>query len=126
MTAVAIAQMSVRDRAVIKGCLDAVVSEVFIDADEFETISGADFDVLLEVMAAFPDIDDTQEPTELAIHGALLVLQFYPHRQEKRWSEFIPATLQELVAVHQRWMRLKGWQIPDPEHPGMYFFHLLR
>jgi hypothetical protein len=122
----ALEQMSSREHAVIQGCLDAVISDIFIDAGEFETISGADFDTLGEVARAFPHVDDSREAIELAIHGALLVLQFYPHRQEKRWSEFVPASFQEVTAVHQRWMVLKGWAVPDLDHPGMYFFDLLR
>ena len=122
----AIEQLSGPEQAVVRGCLEAIVSEVFIDATEFEVISGASFDIVQARAVDFPQLDDGPEEVALALHGAMLTLQFYPHRQERRWAEFIPVSLAGLVAVHQRWMTLKGWEVPDSSSPGGYFFDLLR
>ncbi|WP_148234968.1 hypothetical protein [Deinococcus maricopensis] len=118
-------RLSPEDRQLIKGCLNAIASEVFIDAEEFEAVSGASWEALRAVRAAYPEVDDDEQGVEIALHGAMLSLLFYPHRQEARWHEFVPGTAHDVFAVHQRWMQLKGWRVPEAEG-GPYFFELLR
>ncbi|MBZ9749495.1 hypothetical protein K7W42_01330 [Deinococcus sp. HMF7604] len=93
-------QLSPEDRQLIKGCLEAIASEVFIDADEFETVSGASWEDLQALRAAYPEVDDDDQGVELALHGAMLNLLFYPHRQEARWHEFVPGSLHDVFVVH--------------------------
>jgi len=119
-------QMDIHDQQVIRACLEAIRSEVFIDAEEYEVVSGASFDELVQVLDGFPDIDDSLEAVYLNIHGALLNLLFYPHHREQRWSEFVPVPPQEVFNVHRRWMTLMGWEVPSAEKPGMYYFNLIK
>lgn len=95
-------QLSVEDHQIIRGCLDAVVSEIFIDGVEFEIVSGVPFETVKAIQVAYPRVDEADDDVWLAIHGALLNLWGYPHRQERRWQEFIPGTPEDVFSVAQR------------------------
>ena len=95
-------RLSAEDQRIIQGCLDAVVSELFIDGAEFEIVSGVPFEAVKDVQAAWPQVDDADDDVWQTIHGALLNLWGYPHGQERRWHEFISGTPQDVFAVLQR------------------------
>lgn len=102
--------MTDRDRYIIQHCLNAIASEVFVDGDEFEVITGVPFANFKAVQGAYPDVDDDHDTVALAINGALGNLLGYPHGRERRWNEFIPVSREDVEDVYTRWRCLKGWQ----------------
>lgn len=95
-------RLPAEDQNIIQGCLDAVVSEIFIDGAEFEIITGVAFEAVKAIQADYPLVDEADDEVWQTIHGALLNLWGYPHRQERRWQEFISGTPQDVFAVAQR------------------------
>lgn len=97
--------MTPADQKVIGECLRAAPE--FID-DDLETVTGVDWDDFQRIAAAFPNVDDTEETVALAIHVALLNLVHYPNGRDRSWSKFISVPVEDLPALHLRWMQFKG------------------
>lgn len=118
-------QLTPEERDIVQGCLNAIASEIFIDAEEFEIITGIDFETLVAIQQAYPAVEDSEESIALALNGAMGNMLFYPHRQWKRWGEFIPTTPEAVLELHRKWTKLMGWPV-SPADGGMYFFDSIR
>lgn len=118
-------QLTREEQAVIQGCLNAVASEIFIDAEEFGTLAGVEFEALQAVQLAYPEVNDSDETVSLALNGAMINMLFYPHRQWKRWNEFVPATPEAVLELHKKWTGLMGWKVSQADS-GTYFFDSIR
>ncbi|GGR24549.1 hypothetical protein [Deinococcus ruber] len=97
-------KMSKLDQKVIGECLQAL--PLFVSED-LSTVTGVEENRLLEIIKTFPNVSDSNEDVDLAIHGALTNVVGYPHGMHKKWGTFISVSAEELSLIHARWRALK-------------------
>jgi len=94
-----------QERQAVFECLRATVEGPFFDDWEFQTLFGIDRAQVAAVLAAVPDLDESDEITFLAVAGAMGQLLGYPHQQPQAWKQFISVTPEQLSAIYHKWSR---------------------
>src|SRR5205823_5246464 len=92
-----------REKQTVFECLRAASDGPFFPDWEFPILFGLERAQVRAIAAAAPQIDDSHEDTELAIHNAMGQLLGYPHQQESAWSGYISASHQEVSRVFDKW-----------------------
>ena len=67
------------DRGIIHRCLRASAEGPYFEDWEFDTLFGVTRDELRVVVAAWPNVDESNEVVALSINNALANLLSYPH-----------------------------------------------
>ena len=99
-----LADLSVEEQRVIFECLKCVASGKVIKHDwEFQTIFGIDVSELLSVVDAWPNVNDADETTNLAINNSLVNLLGYPHGCHDQWEKHMSIPLGEIARVLNKW-----------------------
>jgi len=93
-------------RAVFE-CLHAAVDGPFFPEWEFHTLFGLHRHEVARVVAALPDIDDSEESVSLAINNAMNNLLGYPHGKEAAWQHFISVPEDEVRRIFDKWRHEK-------------------
>lgn len=89
---------------IVKACMDCVAGgEVILHDFEFQTVMGVDVDEFLAIVEAWPNIDESDDNTRMAISNAINNLLGYPHGMQKRWHEVMPISLDEISRVFRKW-----------------------
>jgi hypothetical protein len=101
--AMPLADLSPEEREVVKGCLRAAVEGPFFPDSEFHTIFGLDRDVVRDVLASWPNLDDGNESVMIAINNSFNNLLGYPHGREGAWPQFIAVSSKELGQIDEKW-----------------------
>jgi len=70
------------ERRVVFECLRAAVDGPFFPDWEFHTLFGLHRQEVARIVAALPNIDDSDESVSLAINNAMGNLLGYPHKNE--------------------------------------------
>ena len=99
-----------QERQAVFQCLRATVEGPFFDDWEFQTLFGIDRAQVAGVLAAVPDLNESDETTSLAIAGAMGQLLGYPHQQPEAWKRFISVTPKQLSAIYDKW---SGTNVPN-------------
>jgi hypothetical protein len=92
-----------KERQVIFECLRAVVDGPFFPDWEFHTLFGLQRSEVARIVAAIPDIDDSDERVSRAINNSLGNLLHYPHGLTEAWKQFISVPQSEVSRVFDRW-----------------------
>jgi hypothetical protein len=95
------------EKQVVFQCLRAASEGPFFPDWEFHTLFGLERHQLARIVAALPDIDDSDESVSLAIHNAMGNLLGYPHRETAAWSQFISVSEAEVSRIFDRWRHQK-------------------
>lgn len=94
-----------QERQAVFECLRATVEGPFFDDWEFHTLFGIHRAQVAKVLAAVPELDESDEITSLAISGAMGQLLGYPHQQQEAWKRFISITPKQLSAIYDKWSK---------------------
>jgi hypothetical protein len=102
--AVRLKDLNDEDKAVIWSCLQVVASSKVIELDwEFPLTFGLEIPEFLEVVHAWPKVDDIDLNVYLAINNAMNNLLGYPHLAHDSWDKFIPVSAERIYEVFSRW-----------------------
>jgi hypothetical protein len=99
-------QLNEQARQIIFECLHAAVNGPFFPEWEFHTLSGLERQEIMQVAEMCPNIDDSNEQVNLAIHNSIGNLPGYPHGEENAWQKFISVSREEVEKVFQKWCEL--------------------
>jgi hypothetical protein len=91
------------DRRVVFECLRASVDGPFFPDWEFHTLFGLERQEVARIVAALPDIDDSDESVSLAINNSMGNLLGYPHGEAAAWQRFISVPQAEVKRIFDRW-----------------------
>ena len=95
------------EKRVVFECLRASVEGPFFPDWEFHTLFGLDRREVAAIVAAVPNIDDSEERVSLAIHNAMGNLLGYPHGEAAAWRQFISVPEVEVKRIFDRWRHEK-------------------
>ena len=95
------------EKRVVFECLRAAVDGPFFPDWEFHALFGLDRRDVAAIVAALPDIDDSDESVALAIHNAMGNLLGYPHRKAAAWRQFISVPEVEAERIFDKWRHEK-------------------
>jgi hypothetical protein len=95
------------ERRVVFECLRAAVEGPFFPDWEFHTLFGLHRDDAARIVAALPNIDDTDESVSLAINNSMSNLLGYPHNEVAAWRQFISVPEAEVRRIFERWRHEK-------------------
>jgi len=70
---------------------------------EFQTIFGIEVSEFLAVVKAWPNVDDSNEITNLAINNSIINLLSYLHGCYAEWEKHMPSSLVEIARVFFKW-----------------------
>jgi hypothetical protein len=91
------------DRDLVLACLNAAAAGPFIPEWEFQTLFGMTRDEFGAVVAQWPNLDERDNTTYVAINNALNNLTGYPHRQDALLVELCGADRTEILRVFTLW-----------------------
>jgi hypothetical protein len=84
--------------------LQCVAAGTVIKHDwEFQTISGIEVTEFLAVVKAWPNVDDSNEITNLAINNSMIHLLSYPQGCYAEWEKHMPISRVEIARVFFKW-----------------------
>jgi hypothetical protein len=92
-------QLNEQERQIIFECLHAAVNGPFFPEWEFHTLFGLERQEVKQVAEMCPNIDDSNEQVNLAIHNSMGQLLGYPHGEENAWRNFIAVSPEEVKKV---------------------------
>ena len=95
------------EKRVVFECLRAAVEGPFFPDWEFHTLFGLHRQEVARIVAALPDIDDSDENVSLAINNAINNLLGYPHRDATAWRKFISVPETEVRRIYAKWRHEK-------------------
>jgi hypothetical protein len=101
-----LSQLDERERQIMFECLRAAVNGPFFPEWEVHTLFGLERQEVKQVAEMCPNIDDSNEQVNLAIHNSIGNLLGYPHGEENTWQKFISASPEEVEKVFQKWCEL--------------------
>ena len=70
---------------------------------EFQTIMGVDVEEFIDIVEAWPEIDEKNEKVKSAINNSMNNLLGYPHGMHNKWSEVMDPSLQEIARIFRKW-----------------------
>jgi hypothetical protein len=91
------------EKQVVFDCLHAAANGPFFPDWEFHTLFGLHRHEVAQIVAALPDIDDSDELVSLTIHNAMGNLLGYPHGQAAAWRQFISVPEEEVERIFEKW-----------------------
>jgi hypothetical protein len=97
--------LPLRERMLIKQCMDVVVAGEVIEHVELQTLCGLEAAYFTAVVDAWPLIDDALPDVFLAINGALNNLLGYPHGRDDIWESEIQAERVEVERIYRAWLK---------------------
>jgi len=98
-----LANLSEKDRDVVRQCLRAAVDGPFFPDSEFQTLFGLERTEVKSVLQSWPNLDESQESVRLAINNSFNNLLGYPHRCERQWPLFISVTEKDAERIFNQW-----------------------
>ena len=100
----ALANLSKKDREVVRACLDCVAAgKVILHDWEFHTLFGLEVAEFLQIVDKWPNLDDSDENVSQAIHCSMGNLLGYPHGKHDRWDEWMAFSKAEVEETFDRW-----------------------
>ncbi len=92
------------ERDVVYQCLCCISSGSVIPDWEFHTLFGVEFVELQKIVARWPDLDDSDIVTRLAINNSMNNLLGYPHEMAvEEWSQHISVSKPEVARIFRKW-----------------------
>jgi hypothetical protein len=96
--------LDVRERDVVRQCLQAAVDGPFFPDWEFGTIFGLERDEVRRVLRSWPEIDETHQNVVTAINNSFNNLLGYPTPNKSEiWPKFISVGGMELARIFDKW-----------------------
>ena len=105
-----LAKLSDRDRQIILQCLNAILNGRFLEG-EFQTRLGIESEELEQIIAAYPNIDDSDDDSKeaLAINNCLNEVSNGIGFSDLEWSKWFNVKKSEVEEVFGKWAVLRGW-----------------
>ena len=91
------------EKRVVFECLRASEDGPFFPDWEFHTLFGLQRQEFARIVAALPDIDDSDESVSLAINNSMNNLLGYSHGEAAAWRRFISVPVSEVKRIFDRW-----------------------
>jgi hypothetical protein len=92
------------ERRVVYACLECVAAgDVILHDWEFDLVMGLQVEEFLSVVAAWPNVDDSEKAVREAINGSFNNLLGYPHGFHDRWDTRMSVPLVEIARVYSKW-----------------------
>ena len=99
-----LANLTSRERDVVRECLRAAVESPFFPEWEFQTIFGLGRDDVNRVLHSWPDLDEGDEFVVRAINNSFNNLLGYPVRNKQSlWPKYISVSGIELARIFDKW-----------------------
>ena len=104
-----LAKLSDSDRQIILQCLNAILKGNFLEG-EFHTRLGIEREELEHVVAAYSQIDDSDDNSNaaLAINNCLNEVCHGIRFSNREWSRWFSVNRSEVDEVYRRWAILRG------------------
>jgi len=105
-----LSELSEKDRRIIFQCLSAVLKGKFLE-DDYEARIGIDEDDIDKIVAAFPEIDDSNDDSDvtLAINNSLNEVCHGIRFSDDEWNQWFDVNKSEVEEVYWKWAKLRGW-----------------
>ena len=105
-----LAKLSDSDRQIILQCLNAIFKGRFLEG-EFQTRLGIESEELEQIIAAYPNIDDSDDDSKeaLAINNCLNEVSNGRGFSDLEWSKWFNVNKSEVGEVFGKWAVLRGW-----------------
>lgn len=98
-----LANLSTQEQQVIFECLKAAAKGPFFPDWEFHLLFGIERLTLSDILAKWPDVDESSEDTVLAINNAMGNLIGYPQGEIDQWSKYISVSPEEVLRILKKW-----------------------
>ena len=99
-----LANLTERERDVVRECLRAAVEGPFFPEWEFHTIFGLERDEVRQVLHSWPNVDEADESVVRAINNSFNNLLGYPSRNKQvLWPKFVSVSGIELARIFDKW-----------------------
>src|SRR6185369_4728051 len=107
-----LADLDEAERQAVLDCLQCVAAGFVIQHDsEFQTIMGVEVSVVKSVVAAWPNVDDSDDVVRLVINNSMNNLLGYPHGKHQEWERYNRVPLSEVARIFEKW---RGDTVPRP------------
>lgn len=98
-----LSNLTLTEQEVVRQCLHAAAKGPFFPNWEFQTLFGVSRETVARFLAAWPNVDDSEEDVKLAINNSMNLLFFYPHGCEGVWHEYFSVPVREIERVLLKW-----------------------
>lgn len=89
---------------IVRSCLECVADgNVILHDREFQTTMGVEAEWFVAMFAKWPEIDESDMNTRIAINNALNNLLGYPHDFHDKWEVVMDTPLAEIDRNFQKW-----------------------
>ena len=104
-------RLSTEDRDVVRQCLVALRDGCYLDTEDTQTRIGVEPMVFDSMLAAWPDLDDTDDRSEACtvVNNALNEVCHGIRISDGEWRVWFSVGRDDVLAVYYRWARLRGW-----------------
>jgi hypothetical protein len=100
------------DQRIVLQCLKAILSERYVDAEDYPSRMGIEYGDITSAITDWPDLDDSDDDSQVALvinnslnevcHG----VDIPPHE----WTEFFDVDREVIRTTYKTWAKLKGWK----------------
>lgn len=99
------------EQNIVLQCMTAILEGSFIDSFELQTRLGVDKEELKSVVAAYPQLDDTDEDsaTNLAINNCMNEVCHGVDITPDKWIKWFNVSRENVKEVYIKWAKLKGY-----------------
>ena len=100
------------DQRIVLQCMKAILSERYVDAGDYPSRMGIEYQDLTSAIADWPNLDDSVDdsPVTLVINNSLNEVCHGVHIPTNEWSEFFDVDREVIRTTYTTWAKLKGWK----------------
>lgn len=101
-------QLSPDEQEIIRRCMTAILDGPYIEDVHFGTRLGLDRSEMREIVAKWPDLDDSDPDVDLAINNSLNEVCNGVRITAKEWARRIGEPKEAVERTYNRWTELQG------------------
>jgi hypothetical protein len=107
--------LSASEKDMVLQCMLTILKSPYVDDFEFQTRLGVERNQVGEVIAAYPEIDDSIEDSimSLSIENSLNEICHGINIPQAEWEKWFDYSKEEIRETYQKWKRLKSASKPQ-------------
>lgn len=104
-------ELTDKEKDIVLQCMIAILEGPYIEDFEFQTRLGIDRAELMDVMAAWPNVDDVGDDSAatLAMNNCMNEVLCGVPISPNDWADRFNFSMEDLEKVYIKWARLKGY-----------------